>query len=236
MITNGPDLHTECKRSSGTLLLHRLLCRRWSQLVRSITRGGTDSYKSSLSLRSSPADCGALNILRGSRTSVLPAETSLFEHKRKNALADEILIMQRKVKFFQLYRNVSKLFGIFDSNCVCTPSDAFTLIKTLRQQFPLIKSASVNEITWSSDWRNDTTNSFLGCSGTPCFVFSLQSQSQSKYPSTQQYFFSDFHLEITDYLHCRTWHQTRDKSNQRRGVEWGGWDVYCLSAFSLCHK
>ena len=87
---------------------------------------------------------------------MLPTETSMFEHRWKNALADEkILIMQRKVKFFQLYRNISRLFGIFGSDCVCIPSDAFTLIKTLWQQFPLIKCASVNEITWASDWRND---------------------------------------------------------------------------------
>lgn len=98
----------------------------------------------------------SFNILRGSSKSMLPTETSMFEHRRKNALADEkILIMQRKVKFFQLYRNISRLFGIFGSDCVCIPSDAFTLIKTLWQQFPLIKCASVNEITWASDWRND---------------------------------------------------------------------------------
>lgn len=231
MIPNGPDLHTERKWSSGTLLLHRLLCRRWSQLVRSITHGGADNYKPSVSLRISPADCGALNILRGSRMSVLPAETSLFEHRRKNALADEILIMQRKVKFFQFYRNISKLFGIFGSNCVCTPSDAFTLIKTLWQQFPLIKSASVNEITWASDWRNDTTDSFLGCSGTPC----LCSPSCHKV-KVNIHQLNNLTSTLKSQIICIVEPGIKQEINPAGGGWWGGWDVYCPSAFSLCHE
>lgn len=106
-------------------------------------------------LRSSPTPCVALNTLRGSSKSVLPAETSLSTEE-KNALADgKILIAQKKVKFFQLCCNISRLFGIFDSDCMCVPSEAFALIKTLWQQSPLIKCAAVNEITWTSDWRND---------------------------------------------------------------------------------
>lgn len=87
---------------------------------------------------------------------MLPAETSLSTEEEKNALADgKILIVQKKVKFFQLYCNTSRLFGIFASDCVRVTSEAFTLIKTLWQQSQLIKCASVNEITWASDWRND---------------------------------------------------------------------------------
>lgn len=143
-------------RAQGTLLVHILVFNRSSWLVRWIAHWGLDNYMSSVSLRSSPTDYVALNILRGFCKHMLPAEKSLFEHRRKNALADEkILIMQRKVKFFLLYHNVPKLFGIYGSDCVCIPSDAFTLIKTLWQQFPLIKCTSVNEITWASDWRDD---------------------------------------------------------------------------------
>lgn len=154
MLTDS--LFIECRQSPGylahtqTSLLQQLMASQMNCSLRA------RQYKSSVSLKSSPTDYVALNILRGFCKHMVPAEKSLFEHRRKNALADEkILIMQRKVKFFLLYHNVPKLFGIYGSDYVCIPSDAFTLIKTLWQQFPLIKCTSVNEITWASDWRDD---------------------------------------------------------------------------------
>lgn len=137
--------------------------------------------------------------------------------------------MQKKVKFFQFYCNISRLFGISGSDSVCVPSEAFTLIKTLWQQSPLIKCASVNESPGPVTGEMTTVYSFLGCSDIPCFVFCLQSQSQSKYPSTPQHFFSDFPLEITVYLHWTTWQQTRNKTSQGKKM----CNVHRASDFSL---